>query len=323
MNERENALLAYHHKKPEWIPLSFDCIMDIGFAGGNECGLVSEDHRDIFGIPWQIVKDPTPDPNVPPLIQNIEDWRDVVKFPQPKTWDWKKIRDMELANYDGSRVLIWFCEQGLFDRLTVLCGFENALCWLLTDPEEVSELLGKIADFKIELIECVAEYIKPDVFMYTDDLCNKNGPFMSPDTYREVIKPHHARIIEAIKKTDMIAEQHCCGKYEALLPDFVEIGIESIFPSQASNDIAKILQEYGDRLTIVGGYNSQGAPGRIDASEKTIQEEADRIVDHYGQYGSFICMPMIMDTKANWAIYEGSPLQQVFRNEFYSRCNRD
>lgn len=322
MTERENALIAFRHGKPQWTPLTYDAVQEVGFIGGNECGLGSPDSRDVFGVKWVIVRDPTPDPNEPLMLEEIEDWRDVIKFPEPHTWDWEKIRENELANYDSNKVLIWFSEQGLFDRLTTFGGFENALCWLVSDPEECAELMEKIADYKIELIECVAQYIKPDVFMYTDDVATERGLFMSPDTYRKVIKPAHARIIEAIRKTDMIAEQHTCGKCDQIIDDYVEMGVESLFPAQVVNDLKGIQQKYGDRLTLRGGFNSQGAPGRVDAPDEVVQAEARRILDDYAEVGGFIAMPMIMDGTLNWSVYEPSHRQKVFRDEFYSYMNR-
>lgn len=323
MTERENALLAYHHQKPEWTPLSWDSVYHCGFAGGNENGLISEDRCCVFGVKWIISNaSPTPDPDEPYMLEEIEDWREVIKFPEPYKWDWEAIAKQELAGYDDTKVLSWFSEMGMFDRLATLGGFENALCWLLTDPEETSALLGRIADYKIELIECVAKYIKPDVFMYTDDLATARGLFMSPEVYRSVIKPHHERIIKAIKDNNMIAEQHTCGKCEEIIPDFVEMGVESFFPAQAINDLVGIQEKYGDKLTLLGGFDSQKGPGKPDCSDEEIMEEAHRIIDSYSDAGGFICMPMIMDVKGNWALYEQSHRQKLFREEFYRYDDR-
>ncbi|MCC8140936.1 MAG: hypothetical protein LIO56_00095 [Lachnospiraceae bacterium] len=317
MTERENALIAYRHQKPEWIPLTYDAVQEVGFVCGNECGLGSPDLKDVFGVQWIIKKDPTPDPHCPVMLEEIEDWEDVIKFPHPREWDWDKIRETELAEYDPNRVLVWFCEQGMFDRMTTFGGFENALCWLLEDPEECKRLASKIADYKIELIECVGEYIKPDVFMYTDDVATAKGLFMSPDTWREVFKEDHARIIAAIKENGMIAEQHTCGKCDDIMDDYMENGIECFFPAQVVNDLKGIQKKYGDRLTIRGGYDSQGPAGDIEAPDDVIQAEARRMIDDYGEEGSFIAMPMIMDGTLNWTVYEPSHRQKVFYDEFY------
>ena len=52
---------------------------------------------------------------------------------------------------------------GPFERLHMLMGFENALCALLTDPEEVEEFFNTYMEWKIKLMEKVIEYYKPDV----------------------------------------------------------------------------------------------------------------------------------------------------------------
>ncbi len=317
MTERENALKAFHHQKPDWIPLTYDAVQEIGFGGGNECGLTSPDHKDIFGVQWVIERDPTPDPNNKPLVEDIEEWESSVTFPKPREWDWDAIREAELAAYDPNKVMIWFSEQGLFDRICTLCGTEDAMCNFITNPDESAALLQRIADYKIELVECVAEYIKPDVFMYTDDVAAASGLMISPEIYRKYIKPAAKRIFDAIRKTDMIPEQHCCGKCEDIIDDFVEMGAESFFPAQVLNDLKSIQKKYHDRLTIRGGYDSQGEAGDIHCSDEAIIKEARRMVDDYGELGGYIAMPMIMDGTINWSIYEPSHRQKVFRDEFY------
>ena len=59
MTERENALLVYHHKKPEWTPIWFECTYLAGFWSNNECVLRGERVRetvglDVFGVEWEL-----------------------------------------------------------------------------------------------------------------------------------------------------------------------------------------------------------------------------------------------------------------------------
>lgn len=300
MTERENALLVYHHQKPEWTPNYFEAVYVCGFWSNNECGLrgerVSEDVAlDVFGVEWNMSHgSPVPVPQKY-LLEDICDWREKVVFPEPDTWDWEMMARTELKDYDGTKVLTYFCEQGCFDRLTQLMGFENALISLVMEPEECAAFFERVADYKIKVIENVAKYYHPDVFCYTDDLAKADSLFMSPSTYRELIKPAHARIIQAIRDNGMIAEQHTCGKCEAIMDDYVEMGIESFFPAQASNDLAAIQKKHGSRLVITGGYDSQGPAGQVGASEETLKKEARRMAESYAVNGGYICMPMIGD----------------------------
>ena len=228
--------------------------------------------------------------------------------------------EIELKDYDGTKVLTYFCEQGLFDRLTQLMGFENALMSLLLEPEECTEFFERMADYKIQIIQLVAKYYHPDVFLYSDDIAKADSLFMSPDTYRELIKPNQARIIQAIIDNGMIPEQHTCGKCEAVIDDYVEIGVQSFFPAQASNNIVEIQKKYGDRLIINGGFDSQGPAGLPNADEQTLREEGRRTAREYAVNGSYMFIPMVGD------IMFSTPEQQramgIVSEEFRRECRK-
>jgi hypothetical protein len=205
----------------------------------------------------------------------------------------------------------------MFDRLVTLMGFEKALVSLFKNPEDCKDFFDAVADYKIQLAEYVARYMKPDVFMYTDDIAKNDGLFMSPDTYRSLLKPAQTRIIRAIKEFGMIPEQHTCGKCEAVLDDYDEIGIESFFPAQPSNDLVALKRKYGDRIVICGGFDTQGACAHIDAPDDIVRMEARRMVDNYGPGGGFIAAPLILSAEDSGTGGDVlSPSQIVYLDEF-------
>lgn len=65
-------------------------------------------------------------------------------------------------------------------------------------------------------------------------------------------------------------------------------------PVQPINDIEGILKIYGKQITIVGGYNTNGAPSRLDATEEERRAEVRRVMDKYAPYGSFIISNLIV-----------------------------
>ncbi len=302
LTEKENCLIAFRGGVPEWIPLVRDAIAHVGFWAGNECGIRGAAREpgvqeDVFGCPWDLRRGmPTP-AQVTPLLDadDIDDWRSIVRIPQPESWDWEMLAGGELANYDPSKVMVYFSEQGCFDRLTTLMGFEGACIAMLTEPEACRELIEAIADYKIELIRCVKKHLNPDVFMYTDDIADATGLIMSPQTYRELLKPAQARIIAEIKAQGMIAEQHTCGNASAVLEDFVEIGVEVFFPAQACNDIPAVKRRFGNRLAICGGFDSQGVCGNPRADKDIMYKEAERVVRDCAAGGAFIFAPTLLD----------------------------
>ena len=60
-----------------------------------------------------------------------------------------------------------------------------------------------ITDYKIEIVKKAAQYFKPDFFTSFDDVATERGLFMSPGVYRELIKPHHKRLNDAVKAYGM------------------------------------------------------------------------------------------------------------------------
>ena len=82
--------------------------------------------------------------------------------------------------------------------------------------------------------------------------------------------------------------QHTCGKAEALIEDFIDTGVAAWSSVQPTNDIPEILSKYGNKICICGGYNTNGAPGRTDATEEQIREEVRRCMNEYGKYRGFI-----------------------------------
>lgn len=296
MTERENALNVILHGKPAWLPCRWQSVFPCGHAVMKETGPTNElgqriGGTDCWGVHWIITDQgpdaPTPDATQPPILEDVCEWREKVVFPEVDSADWEAGSAMELSRYDGTKLLEYFDTEGLFNRMVDLMGFENAMFAIALEPEETFAFLGAIADHKIRVIEHAAKYYHPDVFCYMDDFAASNGPLISPSAYRELFKPHHARIIQAIRENNMIAMQHICGKWDVLMDDFAEIGIQILFPAQPSNDIAAICSKYPD-IVIEGGGDSQSPIFSHKASREAGYREARRCIDSYANTGRYI-----------------------------------
>ncbi|MBR0131000.1 MAG: uroporphyrinogen-III decarboxylase [Firmicutes bacterium] len=324
MTQRENILKVYNHQKPEFTPIYMEAVHIAGIWSNNETGVRGEEVRpgvktDVFGTEWSMTHGaPVPMPGNY-VLDDICNWRNLV-FPDPYSWDWDYLASVELKDYDKTKALVYFCEQGCFDRLTQLLGFEKALMALVEEPDECYVFFQAMADYKIKVIECVAKHYHPDVFTYTDDIAQATSLFMRPDIYRELIKPAHARIIKAIRDHGMIAEQHTCGKWEAVAEDYVEIGVQSEFPGQSSNDLISIIKKYGDKIVINGGFDSQGPAGYRDATAEVMAEEAKRMAREYAVLGNYIALPMIGQLGVPPTEHE-MMLMGTFFMEFRKACN--
>jgi uroporphyrinogen-III decarboxylase len=210
-------------------------------------------------------------------------------MPDVKTYDWAGDAERDLATCDRNKVALEYgCGNGVFERLAALMGFEDALIAMAEEPEAVNDLFTAITDYKIAFAEKVAKYYKPDFFTNYDDIATERNLFMSPASYRQLIKPHHKRLYDAVRNLGMIPIQHTCGRAEDIIEDMIEIGVAGWSSVQPTNDIPALLKKYGDKIALIGGYDSNGKPARSDASAAEMKDEVLRCFREYGPYQGFV-----------------------------------
>lgn len=325
MTPRENVLTAIQWKKPEYVPMNFECFAIVGVLSRPMAEAPLEDgERDIFGVKWHVNAAGAMPDTTEYLLDDITCWRDVVKIPNPQELKEQVYAGAaaELAEVDRSQKMVQlFHDTGLFERLMSLMGVEEALVSMALELEACKDFFDAMADYQVQCIDILLDAYQPDIFTYFDDVATARGLFMSPDTWRSLIKPAHARIVKAVTDRGVIFQQHVCGKAEDLLDDYVEMGITMWHTAQIMNDLPSIQKKYKGRLVIEGGWDSSGIPGMISATEDDIRAEVRRNVKSYGQgEGGYIICPMMMNERGNAAIVGDSRLGALF-DEFY-KCSR-
>jgi hypothetical protein len=297
LSKRENALLAYEGEKTEYVPCFFSACQIIPSGSAMEMPERGKAGYDGYGVHQTPTESTggefTPSPDVPPVLDldDITDWKSIVTFP-----DYTKVPHAEIAEKlkqdlhlnPKEYVQDFFFPNGIFERLHFLMGFENAMIAMMEEPEAVYDLVGAIADKKIEYIQYVEENYHPDYFTYLDDYAFMNGLMLDLDTFRSIFKPHLARIVEAAKKAGLKYKQHCCGKMEDLLDDFLDIGITRFDPVQPVNDLNAMRKRAGKNILLMGGLNVQNVIDRDGVTPEEIEAEVKRCCETYGQDGGYI-----------------------------------
>ena len=283
LTPRENALLALDHKVPERI---VNLVMDANMLGtyvlrerapavpGRPYG---GDGVDWFGVHWRYEESsgaPMVDPAYPPIMDDITCWREKVKFPDLSKVDFKAAAQADLNGplYDPDKLNQVTILQGPFERLLSLMPTEEALCSLLEEPEACSDFFNAMADYKIELIDRMAEAYPIDLIDLHDDWGTQISSFMSVDTWKELLSGPMGRIAKHCKDKGIHVQMHSCGKIEAIVPYMVEAGIEHWSSCQGMNDIKSLVHKYGDRMTFFGCMDTP----EVQAAGIS-QEEIDRI----------------------------------------------
>ena len=169
---------------------------------------------------------------------------------------------------------------GVFETAGVcLRGIERFMMDLVLDKPFAEALLNKLADLHIELygryLDAVGEYI--DVIVVSDDLGGEHAPLISPEIYREMVKPAQKRLWQFIKsRTKAYLFMHTCGSVYRLIPDLIELGVDTLNPIQVAAkdmDTKRLKKEFGDRLAFWGGVDTQkvlpyGSPQDVEEEVK-------------------------------------------------------
>ncbi len=276
MTPKEQIKAFYEHRYNQGMPSAEGLYIVADPNGVGERPPFYQDGTDWFGVRWKRdegINAIAPDATQNPVLEDIADWREIIQWPDLDAWDWSKAAEVDhLDQIDRENQMVEvFCVNGPFERLHMLMGFEEALCALLTDPEEVTAFLDAFMEWKLKLIEKIKEAYNPDILMFHDDWGTQNAPFFSPDTWRALIKPQIKKAVDKCHELGMFYEHHSCGYIEPFVPDFVEIGVDS-WQGQEINNISKLKELTGDKLEfhtmpVFQNYVSKAFAGKLTKEE--------------------------------------------------------
>lgn len=181
----------------------------------------------------------------------------------------------------------------IYDWGYMLRGMEQWMMDLAGDPEFAHALLRKITDLMVASVRSYLDVVGPyiDLITVSDDLGSQNGPLISPQMYRDMIKPYHAELIAAIKsRTKAKVFFHSCGDVYSLIGDFIEVGMDVLNPVQVSAgdmaDTARLKREFGRHLTFCGGIDTQWVMPRGTTND--VRDEVRRRIKDLAPDGGYI-----------------------------------
>ena len=221
LNLREN-ILNYYNNKPmdRFVTFNEGVQFMIESDFYHERPPYNQNGEDWFGVRW--IWDPMlmtycPDANQKPVLEDITQWREVIKWPDLDAMDWENATKIDHVDERFDRTehafIIWL-QNGPFERLHELMGFENSLIALLEEPEEVKAFFDRWIEYRCKLLDYICKYYKPDVLQVSDDSGTQLAPFYSLDVWEELMHPYWNAMGEQIRKNGVIPELHSCGHSE-------------------------------------------------------------------------------------------------------------
>ncbi|HID08073.1 MAG TPA: methyltransferase, partial [Armatimonadetes bacterium] len=174
--------------------------------------------------------------------------------------DYAQLREVARKLYEETDYAIMVAYGGnLLEWGQFLCGIENFLAELASNRRRAEALLDKLVELHLDglgkFLDAVGDYVQ--IIQFGDDLGTQLGPQISPQMYREIFKPRHTAIFQAVKRhCNAAIFLHSCGGIYELIPDLIEAGVEILNPVQTSAvnmEPKRLKEEFGNDITFWGG----------------------------------------------------------------------
>lgn len=194
-----------------------------------------------------------------PFIEKIED---VKKICVPDKSYYKEIgwdtRQKKVMDYVGDKIaLIGDCDSATLAFYEAMRGIENAMYDLIMHPELVHAVMDKGTAIAIEKGKFNID-LGLKILRLNDSIANMN--VISPDSWREFIKPHMKEVCDELHGYDKNVKIYChiCGNIMPIIEDLIEVGLDCIAPLDPLGgfSVKEIKEKVGDKVALMGGVNT-------------------------------------------------------------------
>lgn len=242
--------------------------------------------EDLYGVRWQMNQ------KIPHILKSPMDKPsfDYCVFPHIDQFfddNWYE-KAMYFIKNNTDHFLVSMLGFGLFERSWILRGFENALMDSIVNPDFYLELIKRIYEQQMALLDRILN-LPIDGIYFSDDWGDQNGIIIGAERWRKCFKPYYAQLYKKAHGSGKYVLNHICGSIAEILPDLIEIGLdvyESVQPEAKNNNPYRLKELYGKQITFWGGLGSQSIIPFGNPNE--IKEEVKKLCKKMGKGGGYI-----------------------------------
>jgi uroporphyrinogen decarboxylase len=174
---------------------------------------------------------------------------------------------------------VWGPGSNYFERMQYLRGVEDYYCDVAEDRPEIYELADRVLYEYIlpsldNLFRCG---IQIDIVGFGDDWGSQTALLISPAAWRRIFKPRYRAMFEFCRRRGALVHMHSDGVTREIIPDLIEIGLNSFNPQLSCQDPRDVKRLAGQSLSILTDIDRQhllpfGTPSEIAAYVRDLFE---------------------------------------------------
>ena len=229
------------------------------------------DYREYF-VPHGMFENAVYD-GIPALLADLPDTDAPGLFDEAK-------RRADAAHAEGKYVLIYHWSL-MYERIWKFRGMQNLLLDYFDYPDEVHALHRAVADTEKKLLLRAIAELRPDGFMFSDDLGSQRALMMSPAMFRAFIKPYYTEIWGLCRAHEVDPWLHTCGNVTEIIGDLIECGLSVLHPIQKHTmDWAETAEKWRGKIAFWVGMDVQdtlirGTPEDVRREVRLIRDTFD------------------------------------------------
>ena len=293
LTKRQNLLETIHGGKPDRFVNQYEAFgMVIGSPFGNRNANPARGQMNVVNA-WGITKSfPENVPGAFPVhtpdkivIKDMEHWQDYVKVPNVvyDASEWEPFIQRAEAIDRNEQFCMAFVAPGIFEQCHYLMEIQNCLMAFYEYPDEMHELIEVITQFELDYAAEVCKYLKPDALFHHDDWGSQTSTFISPEMFREFYLEPYKKVYGFYRDHGVELVVHHSDSYAAtLVPQMIEMGIDIWQGVMTSNNIPKLIKDYGPQISFMGGIDSAAIDYPGWTREK-VRAEVRRCCDECGK----------------------------------------
>lgn len=204
---------------------------------------------DEWGSIWQVSED-----GVMGEVKEsvLGDLSKINKFSPP--WEYLESTDLGEVNRscaESDKFMLSDCCAHPFEKMQHIRGIEKFFIDLAYGDKEIFKLRDMIHEYSLKHIKM---WLKTDVegIFILDDWGTENSLLISPDLWRQFLKPLYKEYCDLIHEYDKYVFFHSDGYIEEVFDDIIEIGIDAINSQLFCMNIEKLAEKYKGKITFWG-----------------------------------------------------------------------
>jgi len=166
----------------------------------------------------------------------------------------------------------------LYGDIRTVLGLVGSSYLQVDDPGLFAEIIDTTGDLCYRNVKYALDAGATfDFGHFWEDICCRTGPLIHPRLFAEKVGPHYRRITDLLREHGIdIVSLDCDGMIDALVPIWLENGVNTMFPIEVGvwgASIAPWRERYGRELRGVGGLDK-----RVFARDRAaVDAEIERI----------------------------------------------